>query len=114
MIKDQNTSGFVPHSVYIDSCLLATSMYKFTGVKDGVRERWRICIECGLMEGKKWLEVGCKGAHPIFQNLVLKHFHLKDQHSEEVYSKFELKRSSCLDVRSSFVICSCLYLTLLA
>ena len=63
---------FVPHSVCIDSCLLATSMYKFTCVADGVWERWKICVGCGLMEGKKWLGVGFKGARPIFQNLVSK------------------------------------------
>ena len=38
-------------------------------------------------------------------------FHLKKHHSKDVSLKFWLKWSSHLDVRSNFVYCSCLYLT---
>ena len=38
-------------------------------------------------------------------------FHLKNHHSKEVNLKFRLRRSICSDVRSNFVYCSCLYLT---
>ena len=38
-------------------------------------------------------------------------FHLKNHHSKDVKLKFQLKRSSHLDVQSKFVYCSCLYLT---
>ena len=34
--------------------------------------------------------------------------HLKNHHSKDVNSKFEFKWSSRMDVRSSFLICSCL------
>ena len=41
-------------------------------------------------------------------------FHLENHHSKDVNFKFQLKRSSCLDVRSNFAHFTCLYLTVLA
>ena len=38
-------------------------------------------------------------------------YHFKDYYSTDEDSKFELKRPSRLDIRWSFAICSCLYLT---
>ena len=38
-------------------------------------------------------------------------FHLKNHYSKDVNFKFQLKQSSRLEIRSNFVYCSCLYLT---
>ena len=51
-----------------------------------------------------------KGARSYFSKSSFL-FHLKNHHSKDVYFKFQLKRLNRLDVRSNFVYCSCLYLT---
>ena len=51
-----------------------------------------------------------KGARSYFSKFSFL-FHLKNHHSKDVNFKFQSKQSSCLDVQSNFVSCSCLYLT---
>ena len=54
--------------------------------------------------------INFKGARSYFSKFSFL-FYLKNHHSKDANFKFQLKRSSRLDVRSNFVYCSCLYLT---